>query len=990
MGMACIHRDLVKFDGFKDTRYQLVRDPLKRIVHGAQLTAKNRLSATRDLDRTLVKGVLDALDGISAHVKRRSLAKVVAASAWVTNEAEYIQWRTRDGENASKDDSLWIRGAEGASGAALAIIENLENMIKSEEEANPNRSPALLAYHFCGGPAEFNTAEDLVKSLMRQLVDQQEGLASYAKQFVKKTQPRVTPSVENLWQSLLEMLSGQEHVEVYFVVDNLHALPADSDSTTKLLAFIKSTLQVASGGGTRTGRVRWLITSRENRTTEAALTVDEMRLINLEDPKYGNQVQNELRKHAQLKVALLRAEKRYNKALAYFASSLMGKRAQNTQWIDITCINLAELPPDESDLKIRAVLERAPQDLKLLLDRAWNTVFCANEAASGRIREILRALVLTYDDPTEAELAMLAGFLPDSEACRQELRDSIDQCKPLLTCKKSGRGGRKISFMNAAVKNHLLENSKELLFLSGEETRWQHGMMSLRCFSHLTDRLSPPVEEEKSDVVEGHLDGEEQREQGRTETDGGPAANHDDATGVGASAQGDQNDGEPRQIVNAEDEAIAGEVPHEVIEHDITQGDGESAQGDDNPYPDDQPGDSVDGEEAEDEEGTEEDEEEEEEESDEEFDSNDETPQGEDDDWPELESGKALDYAVKHWLHHASKATREVAEDLSLEEDFWKPDSILRKNWLEEFERLTSTFEGFDLKGLSGLHVAASVGYSALVACLLKTKTGQEELNKRDDLANIPLHLAAFYGRANIVEELLLRGSPIDDGKEEGDATPLCMAAYKGQVCIMRKLLLIGADPNARSKEYGPMVNVALYSGNRQAVEIFMEHGASLAVGDDEIPPLSLAASLPDQSMFFYLVETYADRLPAREFNTALVTAAANGRLEALDELLKHDHPQETLQRAVDTSVERAAWVAIPALLKSGEGLNCANLFFAAATTNGDQDSILEIVWEYTKGSIPAETLAASLYTATDNEKESTVRYLLEQCGADANATGDE
>jgi len=161
-------------------------------------------------------------------------------------------------------------------------------------------------------------------------------------------------------------------------------------------------------------------------------------------------------------------------------------------------------------------------------------------------------------------------------------------------------------------------------------------------------------------------------------------------------------------------------------------------------------------------------------------------------------------------------------------------------------------------------------------------------------------------------------------------------------------------------------------------------------VGDDEIPPLSLAASLPDQSMFFYLVETYADRLPAREFNTALVTAAANGRLEALDELLKHDHPQETLQRAVDTSVERAAWVAIPALLKSGEGLNCANLFFAAATTNGDQDSILEIVWEYTKGSIPAETLAASLYTATDNEKESTVRYLLEQCGADANATGDE
>ena len=100
----------------------------------------------------------------------------------------------------------------------------------------------------------------------------------------------------------------------------------------------------------------------------------------------------------------------------------------------------------------------------------------------------------------------------------------------------------------------------------------------------------------------------------------------------------------------------------------------------------------------------------------------------------------ALAYAVKHWLHHASKATVEIAEDLSLEEVFWKPKSLIRRRWLIEYARLNpAAFEDIDLdRDLSALHVAASVGFSQLVVALIK-HGHQEEISLRDKNDDTPV-----------------------------------------------------------------------------------------------------------------------------------------------------------------------------------------------------------------------------------------------------------
>src|SRR5664279_3493205 len=119
-------------------------------------------------------------------------------------------------------------------------------------------------------------------------------------------------------------------------------------------------------------------------------------------------------------------------------------------------------------------------------------------------------------------------------------------------------------------------------------------------------------------------------------------------------------------------------------------------------------------------------------------------------------------------------------------------------------------------------------------------------------LTSILLHLAAYFGRVNIAEELLNRGAIINDGKEEGNDTPLHNAALQGNAAIMKKLLNRDADINAFAPGVGgSVVNAAIYSGNREAIELLIEKGASLTTvvredGEEYDGPLALAAQLSD------------------------------------------------------------------------------------------------------------------------------------------------
>lgn len=179
--------------------------------------------------------------------------------------------------------------------------------------------------------------------------------------------------------------------------------------------------------------------------------------------------------------------------MTYLTGSVIGNRADNTKWIDVAVVQLAAFPIESSEFKAQRMLETLPQDFKSLLDAAWLSILKRDDEDMETIRELLRALVLTYEDPRTEELLVLAGLSMHSKECNAELQKLINKCQPLVITRSTG-GDVRIGFVNADVKKHLLKHSKELLNIGDEWTKWQHGKMSLRCFAHIMDAFPPDIE----------------------------------------------------------------------------------------------------------------------------------------------------------------------------------------------------------------------------------------------------------------------------------------------------------------------------------------------------------------------------------------------------------------------------------------------------------------------------------------------------------------
>ncbi|KAF3921808.1 Ankyrin-3 [Arthrobotrys entomopaga] len=144
---------------------------------------------------------------------------------------------------------------------------------------------------------------------------------------------------------------------------------------------------------------------------------------------------------------------------------------------------------------------------------------------------------------------------------------------------------------------------------------------------------------------------------------------------------------------------------------------------------------------------------------------------------------------------------------------------------------------------------------------LLKTSTGKTILSQhgtdieaKDDVALTALSMAAYYGKADIAEDLMKQGADIET-TDENDTTPLQHAAAQGhtdvvKLCInhkandnggasggghtevVRPLVENGADIDTRYPQgYSPLY-LASCNNNVDIVKFLLKHGADLEVND--------------------------------------------------------------------------------------------------------------------------------------------------------------
>ena len=244
------------------------------------------------------------------------------------------------------------------------------------ENTGPH-SETFLAYFLCERLPGYCTAEDVLKSLTTQLINQDETLAQHARWFVPNPRYRgpahldtrrvddpvnasgakATATVDNLWKCLQDMIDDPGVNSIQVVLSNVHYLDSNV-STVALLAKLRATAFETMPQAVRTAR--WLVTSRGDKHIREYLTAECISVIDLDDHvEYGGKVKAARQNHARDAVVQLRLTKKYSPDLAYYIRNFVESRSEDEKWIDILCILLKAKPIEESNLSIRKWLREA-------------------------------------------------------------------------------------------------------------------------------------------------------------------------------------------------------------------------------------------------------------------------------------------------------------------------------------------------------------------------------------------------------------------------------------------------------------------------------------------------------------------------------------------------------------------------------------------------------------------------------------------------------
>lgn len=710
--LACNHQDLSRFSSCKDERLVSVRGQLKYMIQRANVLVKQRLSSSGQIspvvDNATFKTVTRLLEGPYLHTVRPRgsvLGGPAPERSWILGEPEYQRW-LKPVQGTQKLDHLWISGRDDQAEIEAAAGAFREAEAISGATARGERQ-VLVGYFCFDSTPVTNHAENMLKSVLWQLIQASRDLAQYAKRFMKSAptkngdrdrdrdgddevedssstteastaKPNEPPmTVENLWKSLVDMAEDTTVAKVYLIVCNMHHLSPDSQSSKRLLELIQQhVLAPDPFPSNDSGRIKWLFGSLQNQQLGNFLLGPRSFHINLDDNKYDEKRRTARASHVQQRLGQLASKKSYDRALRYLCMKILLRKAESNVWADVVLRQLLLLPSQYA--RVRKELERSPQNLDALLTMMWREVSepCRSEILGTKwltpykrlqsttqnietIKEMLRVLLVVYEKPTLEEVALLIDCSLENKQTPTLIRSLVTQCMPLVTLQRGvtqeGGLGLRVAFANSEIKEHLLKHANELLDTTEEGLQWQHGIVALRCFQHIYQLLT---QEEGADDLE------------------------------------------EAEIIEPLDEAFFQDVALEAGSDGALD-----------------PGDELDG-------------------------------------MPGMTYGTAAggfppgtDYLVKFWLLHASEATNDIADELYRQRDFWSLGSKPRERWLRRFNELTHTFADMNLEGMTAVHVAAAIGFPQLLTVLVEQKHDGEVYNK-DGFSYRPVSTAECLARS--------------------------------------------------------------------------------------------------------------------------------------------------------------------------------------------------------------------------------------------------
>lgn len=143
---------------------------------------------------------------------------------------------------------------------------------------------------------------------------------------------------------------------------------------------------------------------------------------------------------------------------------------------------------------------------------------------------------------------------------------------------------------------------------------------------------------------------------------------------------------------------------------------------------------------------------------------------------------------------------------------------------MKEIDRDPALFGAHSVDGWTPLHLAAFFGHAELAEALLD-RDAQVDIRSSNAMNNTPLHAASAGGQLALVELLLKRGAN-PNATQEGGWAALHGAAQAGQRGTVEALLASGADINLRAGNQQTALDMALIKGHQEVVAILEALGS--------------------------------------------------------------------------------------------------------------------------------------------------------------------
>jgi ankyrin repeat protein len=122
---------------------------------------------------------------------------------------------------------------------------------------------------------------------------------------------------------------------------------------------------------------------------------------------------------------------------------------------------------------------------------------------------------------------------------------------------------------------------------------------------------------------------------------------------------------------------------------------------------------------------------------------------------------------------------------------------------------------GFTSDGWTPLHLAAFFGHAEVARALVAAAAPLDErATSRNPTANRPLHAALAGAEDEETIRCLLEAGALVDDRAGGGYTPLHLAASRGSASLVEMLLRRGADASARTDEGRTAADIALERGH--------------------------------------------------------------------------------------------------------------------------------------------------------------------------------